>query len=113
MGRLGRPEEVAHAVAMFLEARAGFITGQILYVCGGVSAALQTIHPPSRGARLSLRLPPKLPIRKDAGSSAKPASSPGITAAVPLWRPQYADGVLNDLCRPIGLLTVFRYGVPM
>ncbi|AOB30766.1 short-chain dehydrogenase [Bordetella sp. H567] len=37
VGRLGRPEEVAHAVAMFLDARAGFITGQILYVCGGVS----------------------------------------------------------------------------
>jgi NAD(P)-dependent dehydrogenase (short-subunit alcohol dehydrogenase family) len=37
VGRMGRPEEVAHAVAMFLDARAGFITGQILYVCGGVS----------------------------------------------------------------------------
>jgi NAD(P)-dependent dehydrogenase (short-subunit alcohol dehydrogenase family) len=37
VGRLGRPEEVAHAVAMFLDARAGFITGQVLYVCGGMS----------------------------------------------------------------------------
>jgi NAD(P)-dependent dehydrogenase (short-subunit alcohol dehydrogenase family) len=37
VGRLGRPEEVAHAVAMFLDARAGFITGQTLYVCGGMS----------------------------------------------------------------------------
>ncbi|HTK00621.1 MAG TPA: SDR family oxidoreductase [Bordetella sp.] len=37
VGRMGRPEEVAHAVAMFLDSRAGFITGQILYVCGGVS----------------------------------------------------------------------------
>jgi NAD(P)-dependent dehydrogenase (short-subunit alcohol dehydrogenase family) len=36
-GRLGKPEEVAHAVAMFLDARAGFITGQVLYVCGGMS----------------------------------------------------------------------------
>lgn len=35
--RLGRPEEVAHAVAMFLDPRAGFITGQVLYVCGGMS----------------------------------------------------------------------------
>ncbi|ARP87170.1 SDR family NAD(P)-dependent oxidoreductase [Bordetella genomosp. 9] len=37
VGRLGRPEEVAHAVAMFLDDRAGFITGQVLYVCGGLS----------------------------------------------------------------------------
>jgi len=38
VGRVGRPEEVAHAVAMFLHRDAGFITGQLLYVCGGVSA---------------------------------------------------------------------------
>jgi NAD(P)-dependent dehydrogenase (short-subunit alcohol dehydrogenase family) len=37
MGRLGRPEEVAHAVSMFLDPRAAFITGQVLYVCGGMS----------------------------------------------------------------------------
>ena len=35
--RVGRPEEVAHAVAMLMDERAGFITGQLLYVCGGVS----------------------------------------------------------------------------
>jgi NAD(P)-dependent dehydrogenase (short-subunit alcohol dehydrogenase family) len=35
--RLGQPEDVARAV-MFLAAReAGFITGQVLYVCGGTS----------------------------------------------------------------------------
>jgi NAD(P)-dependent dehydrogenase (short-subunit alcohol dehydrogenase family) len=39
-GRLGRPEEVAHAVSMFLDARAGFITGQVLYVCGGMSVGV-------------------------------------------------------------------------
>ncbi|MBO1112516.1 SDR family oxidoreductase [Bordetella petrii] len=37
VGRIGQPEEVAHAVAMLLDPRAGFITGQTLYVCGGLS----------------------------------------------------------------------------
>lgn len=40
VGRVGRPEEVAHTVAMFLDPRAGFMTGQVLYVCGGVSVGL-------------------------------------------------------------------------
>ena len=40
VGRVGRPEEVAHSVAMFLDRRAGFITGQLLYVCGGMSVGL-------------------------------------------------------------------------
>ena len=37
MGRVGRPEEVAAAVAYFLSQDAGFTTGQTLYVCGGLS----------------------------------------------------------------------------
>lgn len=37
--RLGQPEDVAHAVAGFLDERAGFITGQTLYVCGGMTIA--------------------------------------------------------------------------
>lgn len=37
MGRIGRPEEVAAAVAYFLSEAAGFTTGQTLYVCGGMS----------------------------------------------------------------------------
>jgi NAD(P)-dependent dehydrogenase (short-subunit alcohol dehydrogenase family) len=35
--RVGKPQEVAHAVAMLMDERAGFITGQLIYVCGGVS----------------------------------------------------------------------------
>ena len=37
VGRIGRPEEVAAAVAYFLGEDAGFVTGQVLYVCGGLS----------------------------------------------------------------------------
>lgn len=35
--RLGQPEDIAHAVDYFLDARAGFVTGQTLYVCGGMT----------------------------------------------------------------------------
>ncbi len=39
VGRLGEPEDVANAVAFFLDQRAGFVTGQVLYVCGGITLA--------------------------------------------------------------------------
>jgi NAD(P)-dependent dehydrogenase (short-subunit alcohol dehydrogenase family) len=38
--RLGTPEDIAHAAAYFLDARAGFVTGQVLYVCGGMTVGL-------------------------------------------------------------------------
>ena len=41
--RLGEPGEVAHAVDFFLSADAGFITWQVLYVCGGLSVGLAPI----------------------------------------------------------------------
>ena len=39
VARLGEPEDVANVVAFFLDERSGFITGQVLYVCGGVTLA--------------------------------------------------------------------------
>ena len=38
VGRLGRPEEVAEAVAYFAAEEAGYTTGQVLVVSGGYSA---------------------------------------------------------------------------
>lgn len=38
--RMGEPADVAHAVSFFVDARAGFVTGQILYVCGGMTVGL-------------------------------------------------------------------------
>lgn len=37
VGRLGRPEDVARAALFFLDAKADFVTGQTLFVCGGAS----------------------------------------------------------------------------
>jgi 3-oxoacyl-[acyl-carrier protein] reductase len=37
VGRLGEPVDVAHAVGFFLDDAAGFVTGQVLYVCGGLT----------------------------------------------------------------------------
>lgn len=37
LGRAGRPEEVAHAAAYFMDERCGFVTGQTHYVCGGLT----------------------------------------------------------------------------
>ena len=35
-----RPEDVAHAVGYFLDDRSAFVTGQVLYVCGGLTVGL-------------------------------------------------------------------------
>lgn len=40
VGRLGNPDDIANSVSFFMEARAGFVTGQVLYVCGGTTLAL-------------------------------------------------------------------------
>lgn len=35
--RVGTPADVAHAIAYLLDQRSGFVTGQVLYVCGGMT----------------------------------------------------------------------------
>jgi 3-oxoacyl-[acyl-carrier protein] reductase len=41
--RLGTPEDVANGVHFFLDDRSGFVTGQVLYVCGGLTVGLAPI----------------------------------------------------------------------
>ncbi|WP_439573899.1 SDR family NAD(P)-dependent oxidoreductase [Phreatobacter sp.] len=41
--RLGQPEDIAHAVDFFLSEGAGFVTGQVLYVCGGMTVGVAPI----------------------------------------------------------------------
>ncbi len=38
--RMGTPADIAHAVAFLVDERAGFVTGQVLYVCGGMTVGL-------------------------------------------------------------------------
>jgi NAD(P)-dependent dehydrogenase (short-subunit alcohol dehydrogenase family) len=40
---MGTPEDVANAASFLLDSRAGFVTGQTLYVCGGVSVGRLTL----------------------------------------------------------------------
>ena len=35
VGRGGTPEDIAQAVAFFVDLRSGYVSGQILYVAGG------------------------------------------------------------------------------
>jgi len=37
LGRVGRPEDIAGTIAYFLSADARFVTGQVLFACGGLS----------------------------------------------------------------------------
>lgn len=39
VGRLGLPEDIANAAGFFMDEKSGFVTGQTLYVCGGVTLA--------------------------------------------------------------------------
>jgi NAD(P)-dependent dehydrogenase (short-subunit alcohol dehydrogenase family) len=39
VGRLGRGDDVARAVMFFADPDNSFVTGQVLYVCGGTSVA--------------------------------------------------------------------------
>lgn len=41
--RVGRPEDIANAVSFFLDDKTGYVTGQTLYVCGGLSVGTAPI----------------------------------------------------------------------
>src|SRR5580692_11644451 len=41
--RVGTPDDIANAAAFLLDARSGFITGQVLYVCGGMTVGAQAL----------------------------------------------------------------------
>ena len=41
--RVGTPDDVAHAVAYMLDERSGFVTGQVLYVCGGMTVGVASV----------------------------------------------------------------------
>jgi 3-oxoacyl-[acyl-carrier protein] reductase len=43
MKRLGQPQDVANAVLFFASSEASFVTGQVLYVCGGASVGTLAI----------------------------------------------------------------------
>lgn len=43
VGRIGTPQDVAESVAFFCSPGSGFVTGQVLYVCGGSSIGSVTI----------------------------------------------------------------------
>jgi NAD(P)-dependent dehydrogenase (short-subunit alcohol dehydrogenase family) len=43
MARFGEVEEVAYGICFFLDARAAFITGQVLNVCGGSSVGMTSL----------------------------------------------------------------------
>jgi len=40
VGFLGQPADIAHAVAYFVSDAARFVTGQTLYVCGGMTVGV-------------------------------------------------------------------------
>lgn len=37
VGRIGQPEDIANAASFLLDERSGYVSGQTLFVCGGVS----------------------------------------------------------------------------
>ncbi|MBG6604764.1 SDR family oxidoreductase [Pseudomonas aeruginosa] len=41
--RRGVPDDIAPAASFFLDARAGFVTGQVLYVCGGMTVGVAAV----------------------------------------------------------------------
>lgn len=43
VGRLGKPEDIAHVVKMLADPAASYITGQLIYICGGRSLSSPSV----------------------------------------------------------------------
>lgn len=43
VGRMGQPEDIARTVAFFADEESSYVTGQLLYVCGGRSLSSQSV----------------------------------------------------------------------
>jgi 3-oxoacyl-[acyl-carrier protein] reductase len=43
VGRLGTPEDIAHVARFFLDADTSFVTGQVLYACGGLTVGVSPV----------------------------------------------------------------------
>ncbi|GAA4613075.1 SDR family oxidoreductase [Saccharopolyspora hordei] len=41
--RMGTPDDIAHSAGYFLDERAGFVTGQTVYVCGGLTVGVAQV----------------------------------------------------------------------
>jgi NAD(P)-dependent dehydrogenase (short-subunit alcohol dehydrogenase family) len=41
--RMGTPADIAHTAAYLLDEQAGFVTGQTIYVCGGLTVGVSPI----------------------------------------------------------------------
>ncbi len=41
--RMGTPDDIANAAAFLLDQRSGFVTGQVLYVCGGMTVGVASV----------------------------------------------------------------------
>ncbi|NYT59541.1 SDR family oxidoreductase [Alcaligenaceae bacterium] len=41
--RVGTPDDIAQAASFLLDARSGFTTGQVLYVCGGMTVGVASV----------------------------------------------------------------------
>jgi len=41
--RMGSPDDIANAAAFLLDQRSGFVTGQVLYVCGGMTVGVASV----------------------------------------------------------------------
>ncbi len=42
LGRVGQPDDIANAASFLLDDKAGYVTGQCLNVCGGLSTGFST-----------------------------------------------------------------------